>query len=201
LALFGVAFVAGCQSGGQRASYTTDRSLKKTRAEVVDLRKSLDESVKALGPLFDAPTNLKVQLDYYSATLDRLDSAIAATRDRALDMDAKSQEYIAAWQKEAGTAPTTQAAQQAQARASSMQADFESIRMKVSKVREMGSPLVTRMDDVRRYLASDMTYGSIKFLDPEVKKIRTDAKAVDAAIGDVIAELDKVSAKLSPPKK
>jgi len=193
----------GCaQKSGYKTAEVASKRLGDTKSEVVSAKTQISDTVAALNSLVNNPQmDLRPQFQKFSKSLDALQSRAQKARDRAVDMRAKRSEYVKRWQTETDAIQNEELRTRALQRMGESEAAFESLSAKLTAVREASTPFLADLEDLRRYLGTDLTKAGVASVTDLVNKIREEEKPLQSSLDALINELDRVGTDLSPTAK
>lgn len=195
-----LAILTGCApKGAYEKAEVASRSLATTRAELTGAKAQIDLAVAALDDLVNNPqADMKKQYATFSSAVDSLNKSVDKARDRALDARAKREEYLAQWKADTEAISNPDLKARALQRMGDAKASFERLREHLDAIRTTAAPFHSDINDLRRYLGNDLTPAGVKSVSDLVTKTRSGATDTKTKIDEAIAEIDRVSAEISP---
>ena len=206
IALITLASLAGgCASGsgnsssqGYKRASVTGREVQQVSADMREAKTAITQTVDSMDSLINTPqANMEPQYKDFSSKVDDLNRRSEKARDRAVDLRAKREEYLSTWRMQAEQITSPDLRQRALSRMEEIRSSFDSLASKARAAREAFGPFQTDLNDVRRYLGSDLTPGGVASISDLVEKTRAGERNVQAALDDFIAELDRLAVDIS----
>lgn len=191
--------LGGCASTGYEKAEVTSRRIDDSRKELVSAKAKINDTVTSLNDLVNNPQpDLRPQYKKFAADVDDLTSRTKKARDRVVDMKAKREAYIQQWQTQASAIENPQMRSRAMQRIDTVRQEFDRANTLLNNAKSVYTPFLNNLQDLQRYLGSDLTTAGIQSIKSEAKVVTDQAPAVLKSIDDLIAELDKVSQAISP---
>jgi hypothetical protein len=185
-------------SQGYKRASITGRQVQEASADMRQAKAAITQTVDAMDSLINTPqVNMEPQYKAFSSKVDDLNRRSEKARDRAVDLRAKREEYLSTWRMQAEQIASPDLRQRAIDRMAQIRGDFDQLAAKARAAREAFGPFQTDLNDVRRYLGSDLTPGGVASISDLVEKTRREEQAVQSALDALIAELDRVAADIS----
>jgi hypothetical protein len=172
------------------------------KEELAAAKNSISASSTALSDLVNAPqADLKPQYKKFAKAVENVNDHAQSVRDRATDMRAKRDEYVAKWRKELDAISDPELKQRAMARINEAQASFDKISTAGHAAKEAFTPFQADINDLSRYLGSDLTSAGLASVKDLVGKVQSEEAAVQKALDALILEVDRVSAEMAAGTK
>ena len=196
------ALLAGCSSNGKPAkeSAQTVQGLGETRKALVRAKEQVNETTAAMNAL---ASGADVKSNYA-----RFNQAVAETqrqgemaRKRGAEMREQADAYIAAWQREMADVDNPELRAGVEARREKVRQNFDAIRTAAQATRDAYEPYMKDLQDIQKVLSMDLTPQGVQTVRPVIDKANADARVVNARLDALIAQLDNVSAGMTPTGK
>ncbi len=159
-------------------------SLEKGRAQVAKVMTSLNEVVNS------AADPRKAYKDF-SSEVASLDKIAVSTRERADKMKTTVKEHYALWDQELAAISNQELKQQSIERKAEVTKAFEDIKDSFNQVSLTFKPYMKNLQDLERYLATDLSANGIAAAGKMINGLKTDSVAVQR---DIQAAASKISA-------
>lgn len=206
LAALGSAALCGsCESTGSTKGYdvtvkATD-SMTALRDDGIQLKARSASTVKSLGSLLDNPAiDPKPQFEHFSKELKEFDSAAKSFNSRFETMKARANERFTVWQTENATINDKDIRDQADKRRANALEEMGKVEKQAAAVKSQVDPLVVNLQDVQKYLSSDLSPAGISSAKGMVKKAGGLEKDLQESVDDLNKELDDLIQRFSPSK-
>jgi hypothetical protein len=161
------------------------------RAELVESQRQIDNVLSALSDMADPlQEDLRSANDRYGDAIARLRQHAGTLQREATKMRIARDAYFANWASKATEIDNPTIRASADTRRIRMRETHERIVGKSLAARDAYLPFIRDLQDVRRYLAPDLSRSSIADLTDAMPKIRASGTLVRDRIDDVIKELD-----------
>jgi hypothetical protein len=206
------AFVCGCGSPSQTlpvkappvqqdaaartsAAVMQAPSAGQFKSELTQSKSEIDRLVATLGALTDPntpPSALRPTYDAYADQLARMTQRSQQMKREAEQMRDARAAYFAQWEEKAAQIDNPSVRASAEAGKARLRAAHERITSASLAARDAYEPFMRDLQDVRRYMAADLSPTSLQMLGDVGKKAGADGATVKQRIDAVIAELDAV---------
>ena len=190
--------LCGCVTTGYVQADKTGQGIADFRAEVLNLKKTVDESMAALDLTVEtASTNPRAAFETFSASVGNVEAARNKVTQRAAAVSAAGTAYFKQWETELATISDPDTRELAQERKNELNATFAKLGPLVEEAKEEFNPLVTKLLDLRTFLSQDLTVGGVDAAKGLVKEVRRAGANVDESLDDLIAEMNSIAATLT----
>lgn len=199
-----LAFAIGCSSNGKpsKESTQTVQGLGDTRKALVRAKEQVNETTAAMNALASGGgADMKSNYARFSQALAETQRQREMARRRGADMREQADAYIAAWEREMAGVDNPELRAGAEARRQKVRANFESIRTAAQATRDAYEPYIKDLQDIEKVLAMDLTPQGVQTVRPAMDKANADARVVNERLDALIAQLDNVSAGMTPSGK
>jgi hypothetical protein len=189
----------GCATQGYDRAGKTVQSLQATKAELIGAARQVDGTINTLNRLSSIRgadlTPVYTQLKRDVASIER---QAETARWRADAYRNNANVYLDAWSQEVSAIQDDAIRQKSAQRRGDVIARFRGIEQGAAAVRQAYAPLLTELQGIIQYLGQDLTATGVASMQPQFLKARAQAATLRERIGEVIGELDRVSAALAP---
>jgi len=196
----GAAFLTltGCVSSGYQKSEAAAASLQIAAGEVQAESRSLDATLSSLNDLVNKPpSDLKLQYEGFSSNLDHL--IAAARRNEAVlrRVEEKSAAYFQSWDQDLATMNYEAVRARSQERKAEVTSNFDSVYRRYRETQATIQPLLDYFQDIRKALATDLTFGGIEAMKPTVSTVNENSSKVQTALARLADDLAASGARMS----
>lgn len=177
-----VTALAGCATTAVEKQEKSVASVTDTRKEMVDVRGQIDRTLSSLNTLVNAsPNELRKAYQRYAKDVEAMRSEAAAMDKHARAMEQRTGEYLAGWQQAQGEIQNPELRDTSGQRREMITHSFQRIQGAFREARRDVTPFLTRLEDIRRAAANDLTAVGISAI------AQTDAVASANAHGSAVA--------------
>ena len=195
------ALLAGCATSGYKQADKTGEGIAEFRNEVVKARQAVDAAMVSLSRISETATNNpRKAYDAFAKSVERVEAARASSGKRAAEMKATGREYFREWDKQLVEINNPEIRKLAQQRKAQLSDDFDKVGPLVQKAKADFDPFYSDLTDLRTFLANDLTVTGIDSAKGIMKKTRADGTKLQESLDDLIAEMNGISATLTPAK-
>lgn len=181
----------------KKAEKSTE-SMRKTGTEIEKAKSQKDKTMTALGQVMGQSGALKKTYKKFNDELKKLSKSAEKVRKMATDMRAKSQDYFKAWEKEMSNVQNPELQQKASERRTQAMAQFQDLNPVFQSTRESFVDLMASLEDIRNYLALDLSPHGIETISDMFKEAQTQNTAVDEGIAKIKQEMTEFASNFSP---
>jgi hypothetical protein len=170
-------------------------SVAQFKAELIQGNADIDKVLATLGKLTDPqtpPAELRSTFDAYSDQLARMTQRSEQLRREAEQMRDSRAAYFAKWEEKAAEIDNPSIRASVEARKARLRAAHDRITTGALAARDAYEPFMRDLQDVRKYLAADLSPSSVQMLGDVGKKANTEGAVVKQRVNAVVAELDAV---------
>lgn len=195
-------FLAGCgTTAGYKQADKTGAGIAEFRTEIVNGKKGIDATMKSLGDIATtANTNPRKAFEQYSKSVTDLESTAGKIRKRAQDMKEQGQAYFKQWEQEMAQVNNPEIRNLAEQRKAKLQETFDSIRKYAEPLKVQFDPWMSDLKDLHKYLGNDLTVQGVDAAKSLFIKAQTEGLEVQKSMDGLVAELNTISAALTPAK-
>jgi len=163
------------------------------RAGLVQGEQQMDATLTSLKALTDpAQMDLRGAYDKYCDNLARMNQHAETMKAEADQMRASRDTYFSNWEEKASEIDNPTIRASAEARRKRLRDAHESIITTSGEARDAYQPFMKDLQDIRKYLASDLSKASVADLSDAVKKVNADGVVVKQKVDAVIKTLDTI---------
>jgi len=200
--LAAAALLAGCgTTSGYKQADKTGEGIAEFRAEIVNSKKAIDETMKSLDQIVESATSdPRKAFEHYTKSVANLESAAAKARKRSQEMKDQGQAYFAQWEKQLAEVQNTEIRNLATARKAKLQETFDTIAKAAAPIKVQFDPWMSDLKDLQKYLANDLTIAGVDAAKSLIAKTRTEGMEVQKSMDTLLGELNSVAATLTPAK-
>ncbi len=190
--------VPGVSAQAYKKAQKSIETMRKTRSEIESAKAQKDKTMVALEQLTSqSGGNLQKAYKKFNDELNKLDKSAQKVRKMATDMRAKSQDYFKAWESELSNVQNPGLQQKAGERRAEAMKQFEELGPVFQAARESFVSLMASLQDIRNYLALDLSPDGVRAVADMAKEAQAQNKAVDEGIAKVMQEMNDFAAKFS----
>ncbi len=202
LAAGAACLLAGCAStAGYKQADKTGAGIAEFREEIVNAKQAIDETVQALDAIaVSANTDPRAAYQRFSKSVSNLESASAKAQKRGQAMKEQGQAYFAQWEKQLAEVQNPEIRALAQQRKAKLSTTFDSIKRLTEPLKAQFDPWMSDLKDLQKYLSNDLTIAGVDAARPLFTKTKTSGLAVQKSMDELVAELNAVSAAVTPAK-
>ena len=196
------AFLTGCgTTAGYKQADKTGAGIAEFREEIVNGKKAIDATMKSLGDIAaTANTNPRKAFEQYSKDVSNLESTADKIRKRAQDMKEQGQAYFKQWEEQMAQVSNPDIRKLAEERKAKLQETFDSIRKYTEPLKAQFDPWMSDLKDLQKYLSNDLTVAGVDAAKSLFTKTTNGGLEVQKSMDGLVAELNTVSATLTPAK-
>ena len=192
----GEAALAGATAAGGAAAAKQAVTPDQLRKNLVAGKDQVDRTLQSLSSLTD-PNTVDLQTAYknYGTQVDRMKQHAAQTK---LDSDAMRQTreaYFAKWDQRISQTDNATIRAEAEATRARLRSGQDKLIADSALAKEAYDPFMTDLEDVRKFLANDVTKDAISVLSPTAKKAQENGKLLKQRIDTLVADLDSIEGK------
>ena len=170
--------------------------LESYRNGLVAGQEQIDKTLVSLSELTDpTQTDLRGAYDRYCDNLARLVEHSDTMKREADAMRASRDEYFGKWEEKVTEIDNPTIRKSAEARRKRLRDSHERIITTSGEARDAYQPFMKDLQDIKKFLANDLSKGGIADLSDASRKVQSDGVVVKQKIGAVVTTLDSVSAR------
>jgi hypothetical protein len=190
----------GTTSGYQQAD-KTGAGIADFRDELVNGKKAIDATMKALGDIATtATTDPRKPFEQYSKAVANLESTAEKVKKRGDAMKAQGAAYFKQWEAELAQVNNPEIRKLAETRKAKLQETFDNIRKYTEPLKTQFAPWMASLKDLQKYLGNDLTIAGVDAAKSLFTKATNEGLEVQKAMDALLAELNTVSATITPAK-
>jgi hypothetical protein len=170
--------------------------LETYRGGLVASQEQIDKTLASLAELTDpSQTDLSGAYNRYCDNLARMVEHSDTMKREADMMRASRDDYFGKWEEKVTEIDNPTIRQSAEARRKRLRDAHERIISTSGAARDAYEPFMKDLQDIKKFLSSDLSKGAIADLSDAAKKVQSDGAVVKQKIGAVVATLDSVQAR------
>jgi len=202
LAAVGVAaLVSGCASTGYQKADKTGASIADFHNEVVNVKKAVDGTMTLLSQITEtAATDPRKAFNAFAKSVDKVEDARAKAAKRAADVKAAGAQYFKQWEAQLSAVSSPEIRKLAEERKAKLNQIFGGLGPKLEKAKGDFDPFLADIKDLRTFLSQDLTVAGVDAARPIITKTREHGISLQASLDELIAEMNSISAQLTPAK-
>ncbi len=194
--------LVGCgTTRGYKQADKTGAGIAAYRDEVLNGKKAIDATMASLDEVAaSASADPRKAFEKYSKNVDNLESTAAKIKKRGQDMREQGQAYFTEWEKQLAEVKNPEIQQLAAQRKAKLNETFSSIKNVAEPLKAQFDPWMSDLKDLQKYLSNDLTITGIDAAKGLFTKARSGGMEVQKSMDALVAELNTVSATLTPAK-
>jgi hypothetical protein len=170
-------------------------SVAEFKTNLLACKEQIDKTLAALADVTNPNTpDLRGAYDKYGDQLARTEAQAMDVKKEAAAMRSARQAYFARWEARASEIENPTIRASAEARRQRLRDAHERIITDSEQLRDSYEPLMKDLQDVRKFLAADLSRQSVSMLGDVNRKSQADGAVVKQKIDAIVAELDQVEA-------
>jgi len=199
VALIVAATAPGCSSRGQVSEQSTKavKGLVNTQDQLKELDASVERAATALGQLRGAG-DVKSAFSSFGKAVESVESDYASTKATFEGLQKRATAYTDQWQQEVAKLESETLRAAASERQALVKERFNEIVTAAREANQAFQPLLKTLQEVEQVLKLDPTPAAVKSIDPTLGEAIKEAEAVRTELGELQAELGKLTAGLRP---
>ena len=142
--------------------------------------------------------DLRPQFKKFSAAVGKTDSLTTSIRDADANLQARSAVYFDNWDKELATIQNEDIRASGQARKLEVLTQCNSVRNACLTTQTECTPLLSDLDDVHRFLNSDLTAAGLTAIKEATARVNRTAAPVQDSVNKLVADMRALSTAMSP---
>jgi hypothetical protein len=176
-----------------RQTVATANGLEQFRANLAQGDQQIDRTLASLAEVTDPnQQDLRGAFDRYCDNLARMREQSDVVHREADEMRASRDQYFAKWEQRVTEIDNPTIRASAEARRKRLRDAHEQIVTASSEAKDAYVPFMKDLEDIRKYLANDLSKSAIGDLGDAVKKVQADGQAVKGKIASILQTLDSV---------
>jgi hypothetical protein len=161
------------------------------RADLLQAKQHVNSALASLRRLTDpAAADLQAPFNKYSNDLSALEQQAEKMRRESNKMRESQSQYFAGWEEKVSEIDNPTIRASAEDRRSRLRQAQERLTTKSGEVRDAYEPLLRDMQDVRKFLAGDLSKQSISMVADAANKVQQSGAVLNQKIDALVAELD-----------
>jgi len=194
--------LTGCGSTtGYKQADKTGEGIAEFREEILNGKKAIDTTMKALGDVAaSASTDPRKAFHTYTKAVEKLESTAADVRKRGQSMKEQGDAYFKQWEAQLAQVSNPEIRKLAEERKAKLQETFASIRKFTEPLKAQFDPWMSDLKDLQKYLSNDLTIAGVDAAKGLFTKTTNGGLEVQKSMDGLVAELNTVSATITPAK-
>jgi chromosome segregation ATPase len=194
-----ISTLMACAPKPYEPAQTASRSVGELDDQIAVARQKIGAATASLNDLVNNPQgDLRKQYDKFSAAVTDLEDSASKARERAQDMRANREKYVANWQQQADAIQDPELQQQAKARMASTEQEFEKLSTGLQSISAQFQPFMSNLKDLQRYLGNDLTQVGVKSVSGRAAKVDQQGQALQASLDKASTDLSTIQSALAP---
>jgi hypothetical protein len=190
------AALAGASAAGGAAAAKQAVTPEQLRKNLVAGKDQVDRTLQSLSQLTDPNTgDLQTAYKNYGTQVDRMKQHAAQTKVDADAMRQTREAYFAKWDQRISQTDNPTIRAEAEATRARLRSGQDKLIADSALAKEAYDPFITDLEDVRKFLANDVTKDAISVLSPTAKKAQENGKLLKQRIDTLVADLDSIEGK------
>lgn len=194
------AALVGCATTAVERQEQTVSSVANTRKEMLDIRGQIDRTLTSLHALVNAsPNDLRKTYQQYAKNVEAMQKDAAAMDKHARAMEKQTGDYLAGWQRAQSEIQNPELRDVTGQRRELMTHSFQRIQSAFRDARREVTPFLTRLEDIRRAVANDLTVVGVSAVaqTDAVASANAHGAAVATSLDVAIGEFDQLVGSLA----
>lgn len=191
----------GCASSGndrRSAANQTVEQVQNLSEAITESRQQVQDTLAAVEALPGSGTKLKRAYDQLDEELSELHGSAQRVAERRAAMKQQFAVYQQLWYSRTVEIDNPTLRDAAEQRIAEVRADFDAIEPAYREVREAYRPYLDHLDEVRTYLASDLTTPAVEAMVPTIEQARQSAGSLRTAMDQLLIKLQALTDSLIP---
>lgn len=191
--------VGGCASSGYRKSEQTASSLESSAQRIESDTMQLQLAIVTLNDLVNNPQpDLRPQFKKFSAAVGKSDALTKTIQEADANLQARSEVYIAEWDKELAAIQNEAIRARGQARKLEVINQCNNVRNACLTTQTECAPLLSDLNDIQRLLSADLTPGGLAASRDATARVNQLAAPVQNSLGKLVADMRALGTAMSP---
>jgi hypothetical protein len=175
--------LAGCASKGYEKGAATGQALQAAADKINQGITQIDVTLTALTNLVNNPKgDLVPRFNKYSDEVKNLKSLSVDVNDKATAMQAKGQDYFAAWNQQLAMIKNQDIKQRSADQLKAVTDKFKDISNSYQEVKTRFKPFMSDLEDIQTYLGTDLTDGGVSAIRKTADKVNDEAGPLKESI-------------------
>ena len=180
-----------------RSGITTGPSVSELRTELYRSKAQINSVLDAMNQMAaQGGGDLRTTYDEFAREVDATQAQSDRVRNETEEMRSRGRDYFRAWQEQSLQISDPEIRPQAEQRRSAVRGDFTKLVGTMHQARRHVAPFMSDLNDIRRYLSTDLTPKGVTAIGPAIQKANQEGAAVHKRLDAVIAELDQATAEM-----
>lgn len=180
-------------SSAPRAETLAPSGMEGYRSGIIASQEQIDATLASLAELTDpSQTDLRGAYDRYCAQLTRMSDHAQTMKTEADAMRGSRDQYFGKWEEKVTEIDNPTIRASAEARRKRLRDAHENIVTSSGAARDAYEPFMKDLQDIKKYLAGDLSKGAVADLGDAAKKVQADGANVKQKLGAIVTTLDTV---------
>ena len=198
-ALSMLALVGCAQKTGVDRAAAAAQSMDELKKLAGDCNTQIDKTIASLNALNTVKSgDPKPAFATFTTELSNAQSLAASVKSTSDSMRAGGRSFFAEWEKQIETIKDAELKAKAKARADERSKEYAKIEQSMDTARGKWTSFNASLEDLKGYLQNDLNAKGIESVSGKIKQANLDSVDLKNSINVISAQLDKVSAELSP---
>lgn len=192
------ALMAGCASTGIKRTEKVQSTVKETRTELADAKKSISETLETLNSLQLAGTTLSDTYPEFKKQVKAVTADAKKLKENSIALQKAGQAKFEAWNAQLQEIQDESLRQSSMKRMKEAQAEHEKLLSLIKQAENVMDPFVSNLNDIVKYLDLDLSREGIKSisgLGGPIRKANKSGQKVLEWIDEVTKELARYESK------
>ena len=194
--------LAGCaSSSGYKQADKTGQGIADFHQELVNLKKAVDGTLGLLDQTTEtAATDPRKAFEAFSKSIDKVEGARAKSDKRASAMRAAGDAYFEQWEAQLAAINNPDIRKLAEERKAKLSEIFSKLPPLMEQAKTRFDPFLSDLKDLRSFLSQDLTVAGVDAAKDIIRKTRAHGDTLQESLDGLIAEMNSISAALTPSK-
>jgi hypothetical protein len=190
----------GCgTSAGYKQADKTGQGIADFREEIVKGKQAIDTTMATLNQIeVQAVSNPRKAYEKFCKDVANLDSVAAKAKKRGQDMKEQGQAYFRQWEMQMAQVKDPAIQKLSQQRQAKLRETFDNIKKYTEPLKAQFDPWMADLKSVQSYLGQDLTVAGVNAAKDIIAKTKAEGREVQKSMDALIAELNSVSATITP---
>ena len=192
-------FSYGCATTGYERAARTRREIDRARAATMSAQHEAYAAGRALQNLnSQETTDLRPAYQNYSGAVNDLSIQVDKLTNYSAEVQKLGNTYVEVWEKQLPTYQRSEIRSVSTERRAQVIESFQKLNAQFRAAQQSLRTLLVDLNDMRRYLSTDLTASGVASAREQSDRIVTRAAEAHQQLQSLVAELNRVDAELSP---
>lgn len=194
-----VAWMAGCASTGYEKGEKTASNVQNAANEIGALTGKIDKALASLTDLVEKPQpDLRPQFKQFISNLEAMESSAKRIGSARQAMGRGGKEFFAKWDAQLAQIKNEDIKARSLARKAEVEQELAAVKAKYSKATDDFKPFLSDLQDIRKFLSTDLTPGGLSAIKPTATKAEQDSSRLKVSVNQLADSFKKLGLALSP---